>query len=95
MGKPYLCLRWPDKEPAKAESGLKPSPFQARWALNRDWIVYEDGKYRLAPHGQYHFDLPVEELLKIAERLPQDSNLRIWCTEEAVDLYDGDSLQEF
>jgi DNA-binding SARP family transcriptional activator len=91
-----IAALWPDKEPAKAESSLKSSLFRARRALHQDWIVYEDGRYRLAPHGQYHFDVSrFKELLKIAERMPQDANLGLRHIEEAVDLYNGDFLSEF
>ena len=91
-----IAALWPDKEPAKAESSLKSSLFRARRALHQDWIVYEDGRYRLAPNGQYHFDVSrFKELLKIAERMPQDANLRLRHIEEAVDLYNGDFLSEF
>ena len=91
-----IAALWPDKEPAKAESGLKSSLFRARRAIHQDWIVYEDGRYRLAPHGKYHFDVShFKDLLKIAERMPQDASLRLRYTEEAVDLYNGDFISEF
>ncbi len=91
-----IAALWPEKEPAKAESGLKSSLFRARRALHQDWIVYEDGKYHLAPQGKYHFDVTrFKEALNIAGRMPQDANLRFRYVEEAVGLYNGDFLPEF
>jgi two-component SAPR family response regulator len=87
---------WPEDDVAKAESGLKSNLFRARRALSQDWIVYEDGKYRLDPQSDFDFDVKrFGELLMAADRLSEDAPLKPRYIEQAVNLYSGDFLPEF
>ena len=91
-----IAALWPEDELAKAESGLKSNLFRARRALSQDWIVYEDGKYRLEPQSDFEFDVArFGELLRMADRLSEDAALKPRYIEQAVNLYSGDFLPEF
>jgi two-component SAPR family response regulator len=91
-----IASLWPEDELAKAESGLKSNLFRARKALGQDWIVYEDGKYRLEPQSDFQFDVyRFGELLRMADRLSEDAALKPRYIEEAINLYSGEFLPEF
>jgi two-component SAPR family response regulator len=90
-----IAALWPEDDVAKAESGLKSNLFRARRALSQDWIVYEDGKYRLDPQSDFDFDVKrFGELLRAADRLSEDAALKPRYIEQAVNLYSGDFLPE-
>ncbi len=70
--------------------------FRARRSLRQDWIVYENGKYRLDPQSDFEFDVTrFGELLRAADRQSQDAALKPRYIEQTVNLYSGDFLPEF
>lgn len=91
-----IAALWPDVSPEKGESNFKSNLFRARRALYAECFVHENGYYRFAPRGEFEFDVAeFLKLLEVAERLPEDAQLKPRYLEEAISLYQGPFLPEF
>jgi ATP/maltotriose-dependent transcriptional regulator MalT len=81
---------WPDAERDAARSAFHWTKSQARRALNRSLIVYQDSLYRVVWDPDCWFDVTAFESL--LEEQGEDRQARL---EEAVSLYQGDFLEDY
>lgn len=88
-----LC---PELSIANQNSSFHSTVYRLRRALYQGCLVYNDGWYQLHPEGRFWFDAEeFERMLKQANHLPQESEARLSCLENAVDLYKGPLLIDF
>jgi DNA-binding SARP family transcriptional activator len=81
---------WPDAERDAARSAFHWTKSQARRALNRSLIAYQDSLYQIVWDPDCWFDVTIFESL--LEEQSEDRQARL---EEAVSLYQGDFLEDY
>ncbi|HXF64191.1 MAG TPA: BTAD domain-containing putative transcriptional regulator, partial [Caldilineaceae bacterium] len=91
---------WPDASAEQVRKRFSAALAHARNALGRDaeWIILNDGRYRIDPARAYWFDVAVfEARLRSAHRLLQNGEpgeQTIPLLEEAIELYQGDFAED-
>ncbi|MGC8958682.1 MAG: tetratricopeptide repeat protein [Chloroflexia bacterium] len=86
---------WPDRSPSRVTSAFHAALFQARRALGCFFVLFRDEKYHWNPEVPYWCDvLEFERLLDRAEEFPADDPQAIPFLEQALDLYQGDFLED-
>ena len=85
---------WPDASPGQLRVSLRAALYQMRRALGaRDWILYENGRYRFNRGLNYWYDVEAfETSLVEAEQVASQVD-QIEKYEQAVRLYRGDFLE--
>jgi DNA-binding SARP family transcriptional activator len=92
---------WPDASAEQVRKRFSAALAHARNALGRedDWILLNDGRYRIDPARTYWFDVDVfEAKLHAADQHRQNGAPRmqvIALLTEAIHLYQGDFAEEF
>ncbi len=81
---------WPDAELKAARSAFHGAKYRARRALERQFIVHEDGLYRLDWDPDCWFDASAFEALLDGREGERQARL-----EQAVALYQGDFLENY
>ncbi|HKZ85008.1 MAG TPA: tetratricopeptide repeat protein [Anaerolineae bacterium] len=84
---------WPDLSPARLTNAFHAVKYRIRRALDMEFIIYEDDRYRLNPAIDYGYDVAeFEQLLGSAARRPADDPRRYALLDKALALYTGDYL---
>jgi DNA-binding SARP family transcriptional activator len=89
---------WPEASSSRLRSSFHDTVYRLRRALgDKEWIVFEKGRYALNRSLPYSFDVEAfEENLSEARRLRSEApEQAIGHLEKAADLYGGDFLEDF
>lgn len=86
---------WPDLPPGSYNSTFHSTMYRLRRALQGDYIVQREGRYRLSAEMDCYYDVAeFERLLDEADRLPQDSAEVGALYRRALAIYRGPFLNE-
>ncbi len=87
---------WPDLPPARMTNAFHAVKYRIRRALDVEFVIYEDDRYRVNPAIDYGYDVAeFEQLLDSAVRRPADDLERYALLDKALALYAGDYLTGF
>ena len=88
---------WPESSHEQVRRNLRSALYHLRRALgSREWIIYEEGRYRFNRDLQYWYDVEeFEDLCAEADRCADDAaGTALELLSRAVDLYDGDFVAD-
>ncbi len=86
---------WPERNPSRVTSAFHTALSQARRAVGGFFVVFRDERYHWNPEAPYWCDvLEFERLLDRAEEMPDDDPRPIPLLEQALELYQGDFLED-
>jgi DNA-binding SARP family transcriptional activator len=87
---------WPDFDTPKVSSNFHATLWRVRRALSdKDLIVFEDGKYKISSDVTISYDVQeFSDLLKQSENQKTPKAGRIELLQRAIDLYQGDFLDD-
>ncbi len=91
-----LEVFWPESSPARASSAFHSTNYRLRRALkNQECVLYRDGVYLLNPELKPWYDVEVFQNLIAQAEEAGSTQEQINLLEEAIELYQGDYLEEF
>jgi LuxR family maltose regulon positive regulatory protein len=95
--KEEICLAfWPDSSPAAVRNSLHSALYRARRAVGVPFVRFSGNAYTWNPEVAFWCDvLAFERALDSAESLPAAAPQASVLLERAVDLYQGDFLEDF
>jgi two-component SAPR family response regulator len=89
-------LFWPDRDSESLTTSFHTLLYRARQAIGSRFAIFRDGAYHWNPQVTYWSDVEAfEQILDQAENLHPDSPRTRALLTQAVDLYQGDFLEEF
>ena len=84
---------WPDLSPAKMTNAFHAVKYRIRRALDVEFAIYEDDRYRVNPAIDFRYDVAeFEHMLDRAARRPAGDPERYALLDKALALYTGDYL---